>query len=466
MSEAFAMGSSPRDGGVPYEIQNNFRQLNAALEGYYRDKGCFPPAAIYDANGKALLSWRVLLLPYLEGTYTDESDHHSGPVTITKEGSGPPRKTYAELFKQFKLDEPWDSLHNKKLLSKMPSVYRRTHYYYSYRDGGAMKTGTMMFDGPGAILNGQKRLTKESIKDGLSNTVHVVVTGNDDRMAYWTKPIDIPFAADKPLPTLTRKYEQGIYALLADGSHVSLPNAFVEKSLKSAVTIEGGETFDMPKSTIDPYRKDVVPYIEKKDPPKFDKDPIKFDPTSKDEPKKAFDPKEVKKDPPKIDEKPGDDKKEFDSKEARKDPPKDPPKVDEKPKEEPKKAEFDKKFSAAVESRRFEFVSFAPEILLLEPRETEVLTVMPRIAPKGAVSMSSPNGGGTIRSSGTYYDPLDLGERAARPDNPLDVLKFNLDPFKLGGRSNLFDPIFDLDHRWNLDTLRREILTVMPREKK
>jgi hypothetical protein len=54
------------------------------------------PTDIVDKNGKVLLSWRVLLLPYLE------------------EGA---------LYKQLKLDEPWDSKHNKKLLEKMPKVF-------------------------------------------------------------------------------------------------------------------------------------------------------------------------------------------------------------------------------------------------------------------------------------------------------------------------------------------------------
>ena len=47
-------------------------------------------------NGKPLLSWRVQLLPFLE---------------------------YAELYNQFKLDEPWDSENNLKLLEKMPSTF-------------------------------------------------------------------------------------------------------------------------------------------------------------------------------------------------------------------------------------------------------------------------------------------------------------------------------------------------------
>ena len=28
-----------------------------------------------------------------------------------------------DLYKQFKLNEPWDSVHNKKLIPKMPRIY-------------------------------------------------------------------------------------------------------------------------------------------------------------------------------------------------------------------------------------------------------------------------------------------------------------------------------------------------------
>jgi hypothetical protein len=50
-------------------------------------------------KGKALplVSWRVTLLPYLE------------------EG---------ELYKQYKMHEPWDSEHNKRLLARIPKVYQ------------------------------------------------------------------------------------------------------------------------------------------------------------------------------------------------------------------------------------------------------------------------------------------------------------------------------------------------------
>ena len=56
----------------------------------------FPPAAICDKDGKPLLSWRVAILPYLE---------------------------QGDLYKQFHLDEPWDSPHNSSLIEKMPGTY-------------------------------------------------------------------------------------------------------------------------------------------------------------------------------------------------------------------------------------------------------------------------------------------------------------------------------------------------------
>ena len=56
---------------------------------------CFP-GDIADKKGKALLSWRVQLLPYLE---------------------------QGDLYKKFALDEPWDSETNKPLIAMMPKVF-------------------------------------------------------------------------------------------------------------------------------------------------------------------------------------------------------------------------------------------------------------------------------------------------------------------------------------------------------
>ncbi len=51
------------------------------MHNYHDTNGSMPPAAVCDKTGKPLLSWRVLILPYVEQD---------------------------ELYKEFKLDEPWD----------------------------------------------------------------------------------------------------------------------------------------------------------------------------------------------------------------------------------------------------------------------------------------------------------------------------------------------------------------------
>src|SRR5439155_2486972 len=76
--------------------QNNLKQIGLAIIKYHDANGHFPTAAIYSKNDKPLLSWRVAVLPYL-----DED----------------------ALYRLFKLDEPWDSKHNKPLLAQMPSVF-------------------------------------------------------------------------------------------------------------------------------------------------------------------------------------------------------------------------------------------------------------------------------------------------------------------------------------------------------
>jgi RNA polymerase sigma factor (sigma-70 family) len=80
----------------------NLKRIGLALVNYQDAEGSYPPAAITDQDGKPLLSWRVAILPYLEG--------YDG-------------QRYDTLFKKFRLDEPWDSPHNKALLAKMPAVF-------------------------------------------------------------------------------------------------------------------------------------------------------------------------------------------------------------------------------------------------------------------------------------------------------------------------------------------------------
>ena len=68
--------------GDQARASNDLKQIALAIQSYADKQNHLPPAAIADNNGRLLLSWRVAILPYLG-----------------KES----------LYKQFHLNEPWDS---------------------------------------------------------------------------------------------------------------------------------------------------------------------------------------------------------------------------------------------------------------------------------------------------------------------------------------------------------------------
>jgi RNA polymerase sigma factor (sigma-70 family) len=270
----------------------NLKKVALALQNYNDTYGRLPPPAIADRKSKALLSWRVALLPYLD---------------------------QQELYKEFKLDEPWDSEHNKKLLAKMPAVYapvgvktrvpHATFYQLVVGEGavfermvypggpggtspgtgggsmmapggrgrmgssgmtppggsGPMMSGTgygrgssggrrgsggsgggatmppgtgSMGSGPGPGTGGPT--IPASIPDGTSNTILVVEAGTP---VPWTKPQDVAYAPDRPI-RLGGLFPKVFHAAFADGRVRTLPKDLPAKTLRAAITPAGGEPID------------------------------------------------------------------------------------------------------------------------------------------------------------------------------------------------------------------------------
>src|SRR5262249_43486839 len=197
-----------------------------AMHNYNDRNGHCPPAILCSTEGKPLLSWRVLLLPELG----QES-----------------------LYKQFKLDEPWDSPYNLALLPKMPKVYlppdvrgltvQPYHTFYQVFVG----KGT-----PFEIKKGPR--IPADFPDGMSNTI-LIAEGGD--AVPWTKPADIDYDPDGPLPPLggalteafifsEMKTRRAMCVVgLADGSSRPIDLRGVsEHSIGAAITRNGGEELD------------------------------------------------------------------------------------------------------------------------------------------------------------------------------------------------------------------------------
>ena len=167
-------------------------------------------------------------------------------------------------------DEPWDGPNNRKVLDKMPGTYR-----CPTEPAGSKNSSYFVLAGPGTIFDTQPAKNVPigmggggmgggpgmggspvgtpnrgvvpawwpadaptgtgfmEITDGLSNTILLVEA---KRNIPWTKPEDISYAADKPLPALGGYFKGGFHVAMADGVVRFCPNTIDEKILRVLIT--------------------------------------------------------------------------------------------------------------------------------------------------------------------------------------------------------------------------------------
>ena len=145
----------------------------------------------------------------------------------------------AELYQQYKMDEPWDGPNNKKLLDRMPAVFRSP-----YDDPKSMSTAYAVLVGKGTVFEpGREGIKISEITDGTSNTILVVEAR---RNCPWMKPEDIPFDADKPAPELGGFVENKFAAVMADGRACIFERSKVEDILNLMIRRNDGHPIEIP----------------------------------------------------------------------------------------------------------------------------------------------------------------------------------------------------------------------------
>ena len=186
---------------------NNLKQIALAMHNYNSTYGAFPAAAICDKKtGKPLLSWRVAILPYIE---------------------------QEALYKQFKMDEPWDSEHNLKLAKNMPKIY----FHPKANKPGDNKTHYRLFYGKGAAFELNKTTQINNITDGLSNTLMAVEA---EEPVVWTNPNDLAFDPTKALPKML-SIDGKFSAAYCDGSVRSFKAPIDQEILKLLIQRNDGK---------------------------------------------------------------------------------------------------------------------------------------------------------------------------------------------------------------------------------
>jgi hypothetical protein len=201
-----ALFLKPQMAAARQQSTNNLKQIGLALHNYHDTYGVLPAAAIVDKKGKPLLSWRVAILPFIDQN---------------------------NLYKQFKLDEPWDSEHNKKLAETIVKVYQ-----LPYGESKPGITHYRSFVGNGAAFEPIQGLKFSQFTDGTSNTLFVVEAAEG---VPWTKPDDIEFDPAKPMLKHLRFEKGRCSILMCDGSVRTVSDKLKDAVLKLLIQRDDGQ---------------------------------------------------------------------------------------------------------------------------------------------------------------------------------------------------------------------------------
>lgn len=180
------------------ECVNNLTQIALSLLNYESRHGHLPPACTCDKDGRPMHSWRVLILPDLEGK---------------------------GLYDKYHFDERWDGPHNETLLAVRPAIFAcpsnepltgesATHTSYF------APVGVKTVWGKQESQNGDNRQA-----DHLASST-VLVIELADRNIDWTQPEDLRVddlgkVADPDEAILTRNAHVNRHGYLFHDTHVS-----------------------------------------------------------------------------------------------------------------------------------------------------------------------------------------------------------------------------------------------------
>jgi len=198
--------------GAKYRMKeaNNMKQIGLALHNQEMTMMRMSAPYAQDLGGQVNtdLSWRVGILPYIE---------------------------QGNLYNSFDLKQPWDSPKNKSLSNTIVKTY------VSPYDSPSVNTPYRVFYGGGAMFEEDgKPILLMSITDGTSNTIMMVQAWDQ---VPWAQPKDLKYDPKGPLPKLGHpELSGGFQVLMADGSVRFISKNVSEKTLRAAITKNGGET--------------------------------------------------------------------------------------------------------------------------------------------------------------------------------------------------------------------------------
>ena len=167
-----------------------FAESLRAVNQFHAVRKSFPPRALKDDAGQPRLSWRVLLLPELG---------------------------YGELFALFRLDEPWNSEHNRQLVPYLPNNF--------VVDPSSAKDGKTTFFTVSSPLSAMPTIGTTDLRSLGTDAQFTIlfVEAVASRAAEWTKPVDLQLYEFTDPLSVVRSRNGKILVGLIDGRTLQIP---------------------------------------------------------------------------------------------------------------------------------------------------------------------------------------------------------------------------------------------------
>jgi len=227
--------------------RSNMADVARAIQAYHAEHGQFPPACVRDAQGRALHSWRVLILPQLG---------------------------CKNLYDVYRFNEPWNSPHNSTLLGRIPEQYECRAMVR--RHGGGGVTTCVAIVGPEGMWPEDRPMREADVHDGTNQTIMLgeVTPG---LVIQWLEPRDLEFekaakgvqrtnwsgatvidglVAAHPWPLAEWDDPRRVaHVVTADGTVRELPQNVRAEELRGLLTATGGESVDVDAMVAKPLPK-------------------------------------------------------------------------------------------------------------------------------------------------------------------------------------------------------------------
>ena len=199
--------ATPTRPSVESQSGLELKKLGLALHNHHAAFKQLPP------RGNADLSWRVHVLPFLGEQ---------------------------ALYHEFKLDQPWDSDHNRKLIKRIPRAFS----WASPELGREGKTRIVFPFHADAIYRDPSQGAKfRDVLDGLSNTILAIVA-DEEKAVTWTRPDDLPIDMAQPRKGWSEGVEDGLFVLLGDGAVIRVSADISDDVVGPLLTRAGKERID------------------------------------------------------------------------------------------------------------------------------------------------------------------------------------------------------------------------------